>query len=321
MAIIDVTWANLVNATIDSYGDLTKTAGSDNCGENATSTGDAGAWSQQTITAADGDWEFRCTLGPSPNSGRTFVGLTSAAFSLNFATWQYCLYASTVTETGPPPHPANTLQVFEGTAPSLIAFDGVWNEGRVLRFVCRGNVLRYYLGSRLLFTSGQVPVYPLRVIASIACLNKTVLDAQILTADGHQRGPGSPVDCSAPWTIPSPAELPLASNGGPRHAFFQETEADWNEIRSEFRSGGSTARSLQSAPVRAFEIRWDGLSEAEALQLDTHWQSTSGGLTFTLVHPLTAEVITGVRYIGYSRSSHQRVWSQERSARLVKHTN
>ena len=317
MAIIDVTWTNLVNTAVDFYGDLEKISGTNDCGTNATAAGDAGAWSQQTITAADGDWEFRCTLGPSSNSGRTFIGLTSNPFSLDFATWASCLYVSTVAASGPPAHPANTLQIFEGMAPGLIAFDGVWNEGRLLRFVCRSGHLRYYLGSQHLFTSGQALVYPLRAITSIACLNKTVLDAQILTARGQIRGPAD----ASPWTIPTPAALPLASSGGPRHSYFQETEADWNEIRSEFRTGGSLTRSLQSAPVRAFEIRWDGLSEAEALLLDTHWQSTSGGLPFTLIHPQTGEVITGVRYIGYARSSHQRVWSQERSARLVKHTN
>jgi len=43
MAIIDVTWTNLVNTAVDFYGDLEKISGTNDCGTNATAAGDAGA--------------------------------------------------------------------------------------------------------------------------------------------------------------------------------------------------------------------------------------------------------------------------------------
>ena len=44
--------------------------------------------------------------------------------------------------------------------------------------------------------------------------------------------------------------------------------------------------------------------------------------TATVVrNPRTGETITGCRYEGYTRSNHLRVWSQARSAKIVKYPN
>jgi len=69
-----------------------------------------------------------------------------------------------------------------------------------------------------------------------------------------------------------------------------------------------------------FEVEWDGLSEANAQMLDAHYDSTGGGLSFSIVYPHTGETITGCRYASYTRSPHTRYWSQSRSATIIRYT-
>lgn len=326
MPEVDITWQNLTQAVINGDGDLEKNAGANNCFTNASGSGDAGARSVETITG--GNWEFRCTLGPIAGpSGRSFVGLARGTFSLDFTAWDYCIHVSTESNTSGTPHPPNSVFIYEGSPPNKTYLDGVWDEGKLLRIVCVNNVVRYYLDSLLIYTSSRAPVYPFYAVASLACLNKTVIDPKFIT--GSTTGGSNPCavgtdtsddPCAAPWTIPTPAAFPLPSNGGPQFAYFDEIEGDWGEYSSTFPDGYQRSNTTQTAPVRRFVVDWE-VTQAEAAALDAHYYSTRGGLKFTLTHPHTGEVITGVRYAEYSRSPHEKVWLQTRSARLIKYTN
>lgn len=166
-----VTWTNLVQATVLSDNSLKKTTGFNNCYTDASGTGDAGGWTLEQI--AGGNWEVNFTLGPDP-SGRSFVGLTDGSFSLDFTTWDYCIHVSTEANTSGTPHPANSIFVYEGAPPNKAFLDGVWNEGDNLKIKCSNGVITYWHKTTLIYTSSRTPNYPMRVIASLACLNKTV---------------------------------------------------------------------------------------------------------------------------------------------------
>jgi len=319
MAETPITWKTpLTNAIINGSGQLEKNAGSDNCFTNASGSGDAGARSNETISS--GNWEFQCTLGPSP-SGRSFVGISRGTYSTDFTTWDYCIHVSTESNTTGTPHPADSIFIYEGSPPNLTYLDGVWDEGKLLRIVCENNVVRYYLDSLLIHTSSKAPVYPLFACVSLACLNKTVVDPKFITSAGTgacEQGNVSLGGCADGWTIPTPSALPT---GGIKFTYFQEIEGEWGEHGQPFPDGVPNFTTIQTAAVRKFDVEWDGLTEAEAQTMDAHFDSTSGGLKFTITHPHTSETITGVRYESYNRTEHEKVWAQKRTARLVKYTS
>lgn len=322
MPTVDLSWQNLTNATINVDGDLEKTTdtlGGTGCITNASGSGDAGARSVETITS--GDFEFRCTLGPLAGpSGRSFVGLDHGSFTVDFAQWDFCIHVSTELNTSGTPHPVDSLFVYQGSPPNLTYLDGIWNEGDLLRFVVTNGVLRYYINSLLIYTSGQAVTYPCFAVASLACLNKTVIDPQFLTSAGAsacEEGISTGDDCSAPWTMPTPTSFPTS----PRMANFVELEGNWREFSTKFPDGRTTANTIQTSPIRVFEAEWDGLSLVDAAILDDHYDSTRGALSFTLQHPHTLESITGVRYDGYSNPGHRKLWAGNRSARFIKYTS
>lgn len=525
-----IVWTSLTNAVINGDGDLEKNAGADECYTDASGTGDAGG--KSTATVASGDFEFTCTLGPEP-AGRTFVGIQHGTFSLDFADWDYCIHVSTELNTGSPPHPVDSVFVYEGGTPNKTFRDGIWDEGQTLSIVCRNGVVRYYCGCVLLYTSPTAPTYPLYAVASLACTGSTVVDADlstggtgaceagVLTAptpglvvwdetsyyhvveeDGvisrdpattgltvnrqcyahtettiadegdafeflvpvpatpgvitiglGSTTPAATIDCgnestiygsacgwlyaypwftfqydpfvlaqdkarvsydsgtataafnvtaatvyrivicsgkakffadgvlkatstsnvfaesrltvhvdfsdvqeasvdelisdakkytgvscstgtggteattSAPgetcaysWTIPTPDALPLTV-GSTRHTYFDEIEGDWGEHGQAFPDGHPSFTTIQTSAIRHFLVEWDGLSAEDAATLDAHWESTRGGLSFSVTHPRTAEVITNCRYESYDRTEHVRYWAQKRTARIVKFTN
>jgi len=322
MAETVITWKTpLTNAIINGDGDLEKNAGADNCFTNASGSGDAGARSNEEISS--GNWEFQCTLGPLAGaSGRSFVGIDhGGTYTADFSQWDYCIHVSTESNTSGTPHPINSIFIYEGGAPNKTYLDGVWEEGKLLRIVCINNVVRYYLDSLLIYTSATAPTYSLYAVVSLACLNKTVLDPKFITSAGTgacEEGPTVLGGCQGSWTIPTPAALPLT---GIDFTYFQEIEGDWGEIEQEFPDGTPNATTIQTSAVRRFEVEWDGLSETDAQDMDAHYDSTSGGLKFTVTHPHTGETITGIRYEDYNRADHQKVWAQKRTARLVKYTS
>lgn len=325
MPTTPITWTGLVNATVNGDGDLEKTtdtlAGA-GCMDNASGTGDAGGRSTETITGPD--WEFRCTLGPPAGSGRSFVGIDNGSFSVDFSTWQYCIHVSTFNNTSGTPHPPNSLFVYEGSPPNKTYLDGVWNEGDLLRFVCTGSTVRYYLNSLLIYTSSQAPTYPLFACGSLACLGGTVVDAEFITSAGNaacEEGIATGDACSGPWTLPTPSPFPVPALGGPIPDVFYEIEGEWGEFSQKFADGVVDANTIQTAPVRRFVAEYTGLWPAECDILDEHYKSTRGGLKFTVQNPNTLETLTGVRYDEYQGPSHVKVWSKNRTVRFVKYTS
>ena len=127
--------------------------------------------------------------------------------------------------------------------------------------------------------------------------------------------------CDLSWTFPTIADYPQPANGGPYPLYFDEIVPEWGEYGQAMGDGKPTYGTLQTSRVRYFLFEYGGLLAAEAASLDAHFSSTRGALSFTMVHPVTAETITGVRYDSYQRSVHQKSWSQERTVRLVKYTN
>lgn len=320
MATTPITWKTpLTNAIINGDGDLEKDAGSDNCFTNASGTGDAGARSNETISS--GNWEFQCTLGPLAGaSGRSFVGIGHGSIDpTDFEQFDFCIHVSTEANTSGTPHPANSVFIYEGSPPNKTYLDGVWDEGKLLRIVCQGGTVRYYLDSLLTYTSSKAPTYPLFACASLACLGKTVIDPAFITSAGTgacEEGITSLGGCADGWTIPSPSALPLTS---PKWTYFQEVEGDWGEYGQAFPDGTPNRNTIQTAPVRKWIVEWTGLDESEAAILDAHWESTAGGLSFSMQDPHTLTAITGVRYESYDRPEHKVKWAQSRTAKLVKY--
>lgn len=127
--------------------------------------------------------------------------------------------------------------------------------------------------------------------------------------------------CADPWMFPEPNPYPFPLNGGPQFLRFQEIKPEWGEFGGAFPDGVPTYNTIQTAAVRRWQVEYDGLSQDEALVLDTHFRSTRGGISFNMTVPRTGEALTGVRYESYQRSAHQKVWSQARSVVLVRYTN
>lgn len=319
MPTTNITWQDLTNAVINGGGNLEKNAGSDNCFTNASGTGDGGARSVEIINS--GDWEFACTL----TAGRSFVGIDNGSFSLDFANWQYCAHLSTEENTSGTPHPANSIFIYQGSPPNKTYIDGIWQAGDLFRFVCVNNVVRFFLNSLHVYTFPTAPTYSLFACVSMACLDTEVIDPYFITGVSGQNPcePGIATEgaCADPWVFPTPAAFPTHLNGGPRMAYFQELPGDWGEHSQRFIDGITQSNTIQTAPIRNFAVGWEGLSEAEADALDAHYHSTRGGLRFTLTHPYTSEVITGVRYKTYQRANHRRTHFQSRRAELIKYTS
>lgn len=132
---------------------------------------------------------------------------------------------------------------------------------------------------------------------------------------------GGAAGCASPWNMPSPDPYPVPSAGGAQYNFFQELVRDWGEYGREFKDGNPQHNTLQSAAVRRFRFEYRDLSIAEAAQLDAHFASTRGGLSFRLVHPRTGEIINGVRYEEFNLSVPRKHFLRNRNVVLVKYTN
>lgn len=327
MPTIPIIWTDFVNASINGDGNLEKDAGGDECFLNASGSGDAGARSQQEIVS--GDFEFRCVMGENDGSGlcgRSFAGISTGALSLNFGDWQAATHVSTEANTSGTPHPAKSIFAYQGPAPNKTYRDGLWVPGTRLSIRWSNGRLRAYINSLLFYVYAGAVTYPIHAAVSLACLNKTIEDAEFIIGDGSTPSPceiGSDIavdDCAAGWIIPVPDPLPLPANGGPRPKLFQEIDGDWGEHGNTFADGKPAYNTIQTDPIRLFNVVYE-VDQDKAAILDAHKLSTRGGLAFTVTHPYTGEVITNCRYRSYDKDSHNKVWAQTRRMQLIRYTS
>lgn len=144
----------------------------------------------------------------------------------------------------------------------------------------------------------------------------TQLSAEALIAVSTSSNP-----CADPWTFPEPNPYPFPTIGGPQYLYIEEMATDWGEFGQEGPDGVPEWGTIQTSAVRRWTIEYNGLSVADANLLDAHYNSTRGGIAFTMTLPRSAEAVSNVRYESYKVNPHTRIWSQSRSVSLIKHTN
>lgn len=149
-----------------------------------------------------------------------------------------------------------------------------------------------------------------------AMVRLTQVSAEVLIQSSTSATP-----CADPWTFPEPNPFPFPSIGGPQYNYIEEMAGDWGEFGHDGPDGVPEYNTIQTSPIRRFNIEYEGLSQADARILDAHFTSTRGGIGFTVTLPRTGEVITNCRYESYKINPHTKVWSQSRSVVIVKYSN
>lgn len=183
-----LSWTNLTNAFINAEGNLENdNGGLDECYTDAFGPGDSGAWTVQTITG--GDWEVSWTFGPDAGpSGRSFLGVTDGVFSLDHADWHIAIHVSTELNTSGTPHPVDSIFVYKGSSTNVAFSDGTWNEGDTLRIRCLDGTITCWHKDSLLYSTTDLPIYPIRIVASMACHDSTVEDIRLVATSGDTQG-------------------------------------------------------------------------------------------------------------------------------------
>ncbi len=210
-----LTWTNLTRVVIQPNGSIKKISGVDNCFENASGSGDAGARSIVTITG--GNWEVQFSFD-SVTEGRGFAGLTTnSSYTTDYTQMRYAVHVSDQNNTSGTPHPPHSWFIYENGGPNVAFGDAEYASGKVWKIICISNVVKYYLEGRLVHTSSVAPTYPLYVAVSIACLNKTV-DNLVLVRDtidsrGGMKIAGNIIWAEKPHVVKGKAK---GGKGGPR---------------------------------------------------------------------------------------------------------
>jgi hypothetical protein len=182
-----VTWTNLVNATANSNS-VTKTSGCDGCN-------DAGAISQQQITAGDGYAQFTADA----NGPLRITGLTQSFAVSNPATIAWGVRFQ-----------GNVAEVREGGSYKA---DTSFVAGDVFRVAVQSGVVRDSKNGAVFYTSQLAPAYPLVLAAALSNRPSTVSNAMISGAapsgtsgssgsSGSSSGSGSGTPASAAWSNP-----------------------------------------------------------------------------------------------------------------------
>jgi hypothetical protein len=182
-----VTWTNLVNATANSNS-VTKTSGCDGCN-------DAGAISQQKITAGDGYAQFTADAnGPLRTTGLTQSFAISSPATI---AWGVRFQGS-------------VAEVREGGSYKA---DTSFVAGDVFRVAVQSGVVRYSKNGAVFYTSQLAPAYPLVLAAALSNRPSTVSNAMISGAapsgtsgssgsSGSSSGSGSGTPANAAWSNP-----------------------------------------------------------------------------------------------------------------------
>jgi hypothetical protein len=208
------TWTNLTNVVVQDDNSLLKTAGDDDCFENAEGTGDAGARTIQSVSG--GDWEVQWSFR-SDTEGRGYGGMTTnAAYTNDFEELQFCIHVSDQNNTSGTPHPPHSVFVYENGFPNKAFIDGVYEPGDPLTIRCVDNVVTYWHKETLIYTSLATPTYPMYFGASLACLNKTLDDLVMVRAAEDGRG-GMKLAGNIIWAKkPRKVSTKKGGKGGPK---------------------------------------------------------------------------------------------------------
>jgi outer membrane protein assembly factor BamB len=150
----NVVWSNVINCTVTGNS-LQKTGG-------RSDSSDAGARSQQTVSAGDVYFEF--TAGDVNKI--LFCGLTHAASGTAFSEIDF---AVKLTDSG-------VAEVRENNA---YGGETSCRTGDVFRIAVQGNVVKYYKNGGLYYTSSKAPVYPLFAQADFLTIGGRVDNAVI----------------------------------------------------------------------------------------------------------------------------------------------
>jgi hypothetical protein len=183
----NVTWTNLVNVTADGNS-VTKTKGCDGCN-------DAGAISQQQITAGDGYAQI--TAGA--NGPLRIAGLTQSFAISNPATIAWGVRFQ-----------SNVAEVREG---GTYKADTSFVAGDVFRVAVQSGVVRYSKNGAVFYTSQMAPAYPLVLAAALSNRPSTVSNAMISGAapsgtsgssgsSAPSSGSGSVTSANVAWSNP-----------------------------------------------------------------------------------------------------------------------
>jgi len=179
-----VVWSSLLNVT--SIGSsLTKISGCDGCA-------DAGAVSEQQITAGDGYVEFTA----SETSSLRLIGFRNGTPGVNKSEIRFAISL----------RPGGTAEVREL---GMRRTNTTYARGNVFRIAVVAGTVRYYKNGRLLYISGLALTYPLTVGTSLMSRGATVTKAII---SGRLSGAALPIDTMPPVAfanVPSAGALVL----------------------------------------------------------------------------------------------------------------
>ena len=183
VAAQSVAWTNLVNVTANGNS-VTKTQGCDGCN-------DAGAISQQKITAGDGYAQFTADA----NGPLRITGLTQSFAISNPATIAWGVRFQ-----------GNVAEVREGGSYKA---DTSFVAGDVFRVAVQSGVVRYSKNGAVFYTSQLAPAYPLVLAAALSNRPSAVSNAMISGAapsgtsgSSGSSGSGSGTPANAVWSNP-----------------------------------------------------------------------------------------------------------------------
>lgn len=159
-----IKWQSLTNTTAAaSTNRLTKTAGSN------------GSWdadATSVLAAASGDCSVEFRTGQT--NGYIMVGLSLSTddASASYTDIDFAIY----------PQSGGILSVYEKGA-SKGSF-GTYAAGDLLKVACESGVVKYYKNGSLIYTSSQIPLYPLGVDTSFYNTNTYIYDCLFTSVEG-----------------------------------------------------------------------------------------------------------------------------------------
>ncbi len=188
---LPVSWTNVQKSAV-SGSSLRKSSGSDQWF-------DAGANSAQQITSGDGFVEFTAV---ETNKDR-YAGLTYDYTGNRWNTINFGIHLTTYAVSG-----GYVAEVREN---GIWKAETTYQSNQVFRIAIEGEVVKYYKGTTLFYTSRTVPRYPLVFDAVLLNLNSTIGNALIATSGSA----AAPSPTATPLSTPSPTPPSVADTTPP----------------------------------------------------------------------------------------------------------